>query len=155
QLLPSGIQGSVSTVPASFKDFIRDQAQRAAIRAMLWKSIEHIAALSERSGKELHLGLEPEPLCLLETSEETVVFLEEMQADRPADDRLRRLLGVNYAACHLAVEYEQPQDAIRRFQKHNVRISKLHLSSALRVHPTAPVRSALRAFADDTYLHQV
>ena len=36
-----------------------------------------------------------------------------------------------------------------------MRVSKIHLSSALRVRPTLEARDALRAFADDTYLHQV
>src|SRR5260370_1136965 len=37
----------------------------------------------------------------------------------------------------------------------DIKISKLHLSSALKVRPTAEVRQALAAFADDIYLHQV
>jgi len=84
-----------------------------------------------------------------------VDFLDRMRADRPGDDRLDRHLGVNYDACHLAVEFKEPADVLRRFKDHNVRISKLHLSSALKVHSDRATREALRAFADETYFHQV
>src|SRR5678815_2850685 len=63
QLVPQGIEGSVSTVPCSFKEFIKTGEQAKAIRDNLWKCVEHIADVSKRSGKLLHLGLEPEPLC--------------------------------------------------------------------------------------------
>jgi sugar phosphate isomerase/epimerase len=155
QIVPSGVEGSVSTVPCSFKEFINTEGQRRALRANLWQCVEHIAKLSERSGKKLHLGLEPEPLCYLETSAETVQFFEEMRVDRPNDPRLAEHLGVNYDTCHLAVEYEEPQDVIRSFQEHRIRISKLHFSSALKVRPTPEARQALKAFADDIYFHQV
>jgi hypothetical protein len=147
QLAPG--EGSVSTVPCSYKEFIKSPEQEKAMRDNLWKCVEHI------SGRNLHLGLEPEPLCYLETSQETVDFIQRMRADRPGDDRLDRHLGVNYDTCHLAVEYEDPLDVIRRFQKHHVRISKLHLSSALKVQCTPETRKALSSFADDVYFHQV
>jgi hypothetical protein len=155
EIVPTGVEGSVSTVPGSFKEFIQTEDQRRAMRSNLWQCVEHIAQLSERSGKKFHLGLEPEPLCYLETSAETVQFFEELRADRPNDSRLGEHLGVNYDTCHLAVEFEEPHDAIRSFQDHGVKISKLHLSSALKVRPTADVRQALKAFADDIYFHQV
>lgn len=155
QLVPEGVEGSVSTVPCSFKEFIKTEEQRRAMRGNLWRCVEHMAKLSERSGKMLHLGLEPEPLCYLETSAETVRFFGEIRADHPNDPRLEAHLGVNYDTCHLAVEYEEPADVVRRFQEHGVKISKLHFSSALKVRPTAEVRQALTAFADDIYFHQV
>jgi sugar phosphate isomerase/epimerase len=155
ELVPAGVEGSVSTVPCSFKEFITTEAQVRAMRDNLWATVEHIAAVSERCGKALHLGLEPEPLCYLETSEEAVRFLEQMRADRPGDVRLNAHLGVNYDTCHLAIEYERPADAIRRFREHQIKVSKIHLSSALKTRPTPEVRQALRAFADDIYFHQV
>jgi hypothetical protein len=155
ELTPEGLEGSVSTVPCSFKEFIQTEAQVRAMRDNLWRCVEHVAGLSARTGRNLHLGLEPEPLCYLETSEETVQFLERMRADRPGDERSEDHLGVNYDACHLAVEFEEPGEAVRRFQEHRVKISKIHLSSALKVIPTPAVRRALRQFADDTYFHQV
>lgn len=155
QLLPEGLSGSVSTVPCSFKAFITTPAQVARLRDNLWLCIEHIARLSEQTGRDLHLGLEPEPLCYLETSSETALWFEQMRAERGFDERLTRHLGVTYDACHLAVEFEEPADVLHQFAQHGIRISKIHLSSALRLRPSPETLRQLEKFADDTYLHQV
>lgn len=154
-LVPRGVEGSVSTVPASFKPLIKTQEQVARMRGNIWRAVEHIAKVRERTGKTLHLGLEPEPLCYLETSAETAAFFEEMRADRPGDERINDCLGVNYDCCHLAVEYEEPGKAIGHFEAHGIRISKLHFSSAMKVRPSAEARLALKKFIDPVYFHQV
>lgn len=155
ELVPAGVEGSVSTVPVSFKGFkLDDRAQRAA-RDNLWRCVEHIERVARRSGRELHLGLEPEPLCTLETTAEAVEFFHRLRADRPGDLRLDAHLGVNYDCCHLAVEFESPAEALGRLHRAGIRLGKLHLSAALKLHPTPAARQALHAFADDTYLHQV
>jgi hypothetical protein len=155
QLVPIGVEGSVSTVPGSFKEFIKTDEQRRAIRDNLFQCVQHVEKRSERSGRTLHLGLEPEPLCLLETTQETVDFFGRLREEHPGDARLEKYVGVNYDTCHLAVEYENPKEALARLLDHRIKISKLHLSSALKAHATADVRAALAAFADDVYLHQV
>jgi hypothetical protein len=155
QLVPEGVEGSVSTLPGSFKEFITSDEQRSQIRGNLWHCLDHIERCAVRHGRKLHLGLEPEPLGLFETSGETVRFFQQMEADRPADSRLRTFLGVNYDTCHLAVEYEEPVDVVAALQKEGILISKIHLSSALQLVPDVEGREWLRDFADDTYLHQV
>ncbi len=155
KLVPPGVEGSVSTLPGSFKEFITNTDQEKAIRDNIWRCVEHIADVSERTGRKLHLGLEPEPLGWFETSAETIRFFEQLRAEHPNDARLDEHLGVNYDTCHLAVEFEEPHEAIGALQRHKIKISKLHLSSALKVHPTPESRHALAAFADDIYLHQV
>jgi hypothetical protein len=125
------------------------------MRANLWRCVDRVAELSRKSGRELHLGLEPEPLCYLETTPETVRFFEQLRGDRPGDTRLDRHLGVNYDACHLAVEFEDAVESLQQLATAGIRLSKVHLSSALKVQPTAAAREVLRSFADATYLHQV
>jgi len=154
ELVPPGVEGSVSTVPVSFKGFKLDERQARAARENLWRCVDHLEQLTRRTGKTLHLGLEPEPCCFLETTGETVAFFEQLRADRPGDLRLEEHLGINYDCCHLAVEFEQPAEALARLRRGRVKISKIHLSNALKVHPTPEVRAALRAFADDIYFHQ-
>lgn len=155
QILPEGVAGSVSTVPVSFKAFDRDATALAQARRHLWECVESIETLVLRHRRDLHLGLEPEPLCTLETSAEAVDFFQQLRDDRPGDPRLEKHLGINYDCCHLAIEYESAMDALTRLRQHGVRLSKVHLSNALRVAPTIQARQALRAFAEDTYFHQV
>jgi hypothetical protein len=155
EILPAGIEGSVSTVPGSFKEFIQTDEQEKAIRENVWRCVEHISHLSKKSKRKLHLGLEPEPLCLLENSAETIQFFEQMRAEHKNDPRLEEFLGVNYDTCHFAIEFEEPQTALNSLRDAGIKISKLHLSSALKTKPTDEARAALKNFADDVYLHQV
>lgn len=158
QLAPAGQPCSVSTVPGSFKAFVAEEpARREAIFAQLTAAGRALAALARKTGRDLHLGLEPEPCCLIETSEETVRFFDDWRASDPAVDRedLRRHIGVNYDCCHLAVEFESAKGALDRIAAAGIRLSKLHLSSALRVSPNAAGRRALQSFVEPVYLHQV
>src|ERR1043166_618152 len=155
QILPAGIEGSVSTLPCGFKMLITTSEELKMIRDNLWRCVEHIARVSAQTGRKLHLGLEPEPLCLLETTGEVAQFFDRMRAEHRNDPRLTEHLGVNYDTCHLAVEFEEPRNAIPFLQQHGIKLSKFHLSSALTLRPTREARQALAAFADDVYLHQV
>jgi len=155
QLVPPGIEGSVSTSPGSFKDFIASPEQERAMRDNFWRCVEHIAALSEKSNRQLHLGVEPEPFGWFENTAETVRFFEQMRDEHPGDSRLERHLGVNYDACHFAIEFEDPAQAVATFQEHGIRLSKIHLSNAIRLRPTTTSLQQLAAFAEDVYLHQV
>jgi hypothetical protein len=154
-LLPPGLDGSVSTLPGSFKEFIVSQDQVQLIRDNIWSCVEHVSNVCERTGRELHLGLEPEPLGLFENSAETARFFDELRGQHREDPRFDRHLGVNYDTCHFAVEFEEPQSAVGLLRDHGIRISKIHISNALKLRPSPAALSALAAFAEDIYLHQV
>lgn len=154
-LLPPDVEGSVSTLPGSFKEFIHNSDQVQLIRDNLWRCVEHLSRLSDRLGRLFHLGLEPEPLGLFENSSETIRFFEELRQQHPKDARLERHLGVNYDTCHFAIQFEEPREAVDRFRAHGIRLSKLHISNALKLHPSPEALAELSAFADDIYLHQV
>ena len=157
QIAPPGMEGSVSTVPGSFKRFISSEDQLVAMRKNLADCGLHIDALSSKSGRDLHLGLEPEPLCLFETSAETVSFFDALLAAGVGDkDVLLKRLGVNYDACHLAVEYETAEESLGRLVDAGIRISKIHLSSALKVSDfSESTLKTLEGFCEEVYLHQV
>jgi hypothetical protein len=155
QLVPLGIEGSVSTLPGSFKDFITSPEQERAMRDNFWRCVEHVAALSEKANRQLHLGVEPEPFGWFENTAETVRFFDQMHDEHPDEARLESHLGVNYDACHFAIEFEEPAQAVMAFQERGIRLSKIHLSNALRLRPTDASLQQLAAFAEDVYLHQV
>lgn len=164
KIAPKAMAGSVSTLPGSFKEFIStNKTERAEQIAAIHKNLiachRHIAELAERSGRDLHLGLEPEPLGHFETSSEAVDFFEGLWAagerEGIAVNDLQRTIGVNYDTCHLAVQFEEPGEALQRLREAGIRVSKIHLSSALRLKPESDALQRLRTFEDEVYLHQV
>ena len=154
KLLPSGVSGSVSTLPGSFKEFINDDAaQGDLIVNNISQCGDHIIRLTEETGKDLHLGLEPEPLGWFETTDETVKFFDRFRSCK--GNVYDSVIGVNYDTCHLAIEFESAADAVAALRDNNIRISKLHLSSALRLSPSPQSLRILKDYEDDVYLHQV
>jgi sugar phosphate isomerase/epimerase len=168
ELLPAGQEGSVSTVPCTFKPWAEGRLE--AITGHLIRHVAHLAGIAARTGQTIALALEPEPYCLLETIEETVAFFNERLFDRrgvarlatltglspaAAEAAMRRHIGVCYDVCHAAVEFEDPQASIGQLRANGILIAKLQLSSALKV-AVFDQDSArqLAAFAEPVYLHQ-
>ena len=154
QLLQPGEEGSVSTLPGSFKEFHAP----GKIPELVFENINRCALgiekIRQKKGLDLHLGLEPEPLGSFETTEETICFFEQLHrfAQSP---HLKEIIGVNYDCCHLAVEYEDAQEGLNQLADADIRLSKLHLSSALRAEPSSKNLQLLQSFVEEVYLHQV
>src|SRR4051812_19932553 len=154
EIVPPGVAGSVSTVPCGFKELMRTAEQVAECRRKLWECVEFLEALSEKTGKAFHLGIEPEPLCVLENTCEVIEFFARLREELPNDAQWEQYLGINYDACHLAVEFEEAHTALASLVANGIKISKLHLSSALKVKGTPEAAEALSAFTDNVYFHQ-
>jgi hypothetical protein len=168
ELLPAGQEGSVSTVPCTFKPWAGGRLE--AITEHLVRHVAHLIGIAARTGQAISLALEPEPYCYLETVEETVAFFKERLFARDAVARLsaltglpagaaeaamRRHLSVCYDVCHAAVEFEDPQASLARLRAEGIAIGKLQLSSALRIAALDEAnRRQLAAFAEPVYLHQ-
>ena len=154
KILPSEVSGSVSTLPGSFKEFIfDDEEQGDQIIRNLGFCGNHIKQLRESTGKDLHLGLEPEPLGWFENTTETINFFERFRSVH--GDKFNSIIGVNYDTCHLAIEYENANESLSLLKEKNIRISKLHLSSALKLEPDSKTLNYLESYEEDVYLHQV
>jgi len=172
-LLPDdqpGLTGSVSTVPGAFRAAANVDAREVIAEALL-RHAAHLAALEDRTGRRVTLALEPEPMCLMETTAESAAFFEEFlftgeaaarfaalsgRTPAAAERLLRRHLGLCLDVCHAAVEFEAPADSLAALRRAGISVMKLQLSSALAVprmdHDAAEL---LRRFDDGVYLHQV
>jgi len=144
---------SVSTLPGSHKTFGADES---LIRRNLIELADWLENLAAETGHDFHLGLEPEPLGHFENTAETVAFFERLHAGAADLEAIRRRIGVNYDACHFALQYEDAGDSLDRMAAAGIRISKIHLSSALAFDPRdAAALEAIRAFDEPVYFHQV
>jgi hypothetical protein len=155
QLLPPGMSGSVSTLPGSHKTFNIGRTEIGRIFANLHACKNHIRRLSEQTGHDLHLGLEPEPLGLFETTGESLKFFGLYFDQYPGDKDLLQHVGINYDTCHLAIEYEDAQESLSRLKENGVRLSKLHFSNALSLKPTRENLERLAHYNEPVYFHQV
>ena len=152
-----GTGASVSTLPGSHKTFHADEKP---IMRNLLELANWLEGLAIRTGHDFHLGLEPEPLGHFENTEETLAFFERLHADpsNSGDDSdiIRRRIGVNYDACHFALEYDEAIKSLDALMQAGIRISKIHLSSALALDPRDPTAlAAIRSFDEPVYFHQV
>ena len=144
---------SVSTLPGSHKSFERDESRILGHLIELASWLDELAAAT---GLDFHLGLEPEPLGHFENTTETLAFFARLQAASPDPEMTRRRIGVNYDACHFALEYDVAHDALEALTGAQIRISKIHLSSALALDPRDPsALAAIRGFDEPVYFHQV
>jgi hypothetical protein len=155
QLLPKGMSGSVSTLPGSHKTFGITGDDIGMIFDNLRKCRDHIENVSAATGHDLHLGMEPEPLGLFETSGETLKFFGLYMDAHPDDKDFLKFIGLNYDCCHLAIEFEEAKSALERITGSGIRLSKLHFSNALRLKPTPENIERLRGFDEPVYFHQV
>jgi sugar phosphate isomerase/epimerase len=159
RLLPDGMEGSVSTVPGTFKPLATPGAVDRIADAML-RHCAHLVELERRTGKRITLAVEPEPYCFLETIEETIAFWQERLLSAAAasglgEEAVRRHLGVCYDVCHAAVEYEDPIGSLKALAAAGIRVTKLQLSAAIRVPVVDGTTEALlRPFDVGVYLHQ-
>ncbi|MEQ1861343.1 MAG: metabolite traffic protein EboE [Chthoniobacteraceae bacterium] len=166
--LPPEVDGSISTVPGSFKPWIETDADRTLIATNLAVVVAYLSALRDDTGQEIHLGLEPEPDCFLETTAETIAYFENfiltscvvevarlLSCDGTrAEEIVRRHLGVCLDTCHVALQYEDPLEALRAYRAAGIRISKIQLSAALTGPGEPETWEALKQFIEPVYLHQ-
>jgi hypothetical protein len=143
---------SVSTLPGSHKSFHADES-------LILHNLRNFALwlddLADTSNIDFHLGLEPEPFGHIENTEETLAFFDKLTTGDFIDAIARRI-GVNYDACHFAIEFDDAASSLDLLRAANIRLSKIHLSNALSIDPRNPeALSALRSFDEPVYFHQV
>ena len=181
QLLPDGMDGGISTIPLSYKPWLAEagpeerEAAWATIVGHLVEVAEHLVRLRERTGRLLHLDIEPEPNGLVESTPELVAFftgpLQRLGAPRLAsrlgtslDDAaqcLRKHMQVCFDSCHMAMQFEDAAQSIATLKAHGIGIGRLQISSALRVlfdgtdAQRDKVHRHLASLDNDVYLHQV
>jgi hypothetical protein len=177
-LLPENEEGSISTSPLSYKHWYLEQEFDAVFihtTNNILKVIEHLDEVYRRSGKVLHLDIEPEPDGFLESGPEFISWFEKYlvplgqqrlrdafgYSEEEVAQVLRRHLRLCYDVCHFAVGYENHREVLSTLGKKNILVGKIQISAALK--SLIPARgdardkvfAAFRDFDESTYLHQV
>jgi sugar phosphate isomerase/epimerase len=159
-LLADGVEGSISTVPLAYKGFSHPANHLDRCAALLLEMASACDRIHSETGRVIRLAIEPEPFCLVETTDEAIAFFDRLHK-RAADFRqlemARRHLGLCYDVCHQAVEFEDIPASIRSLDSAGVRINKVHITCAIELAvPGADAvgRRALAQYVEERYLHQ-
>ena len=177
RLLPEGMDGGVSTLPLSYKPWVGNAGEVwPAILIHLAEMTAGLVVLRERTGRFIHLDIEPEPYGLLESTLEFVDFFNgplmhfcaPILAERlscsveQARTRLREHIQACFDSCHMSIQFEDAAASLALFAKHGIAVGRLQISSALCImfdtglEAREQLRLRLAPFTEDgVYLHQV
>src|SRR5438046_3787705 len=116
ELLPADVaEGTISTLPLTYGPTARPSSAEDSATILAHLAVE-LDRLAERSGRQIRICLEPEPDCLVETSDQAIAFFH--QRLRPAVRRrgvdpaiVDRHLGLCSDACRPAVAIKSPASA--------------------------------------------
>jgi hypothetical protein len=165
-----GVEPTIQTMPLAFRPKAASEDYRAACARNVLRAVAHLVDLERRTGRRVKLAIEPEPFCLLETTEETVRFFQERFYSRAGADvvaaeagiplseafgALRRHLGVVFDICHQAVEFDDIPGSLRLLADAGVPVFKLQAAAALWVpEVTEEAVRELERFTRTIYLSQ-
>lgn len=170
RLLPENAVGSISTLPLGWgvsEDELAATKNLAANKfdsELAIASGRHLRSMSEflrqlesDTGRRIVVAIEPEPGCMLDTSEDICNFFDR----HLSDETNRRYITVCHDICHAAVMNEPQNAVIERYIRNGLTIGKVQVSSAIEVRwdelDTETGKAALNQlhqFAEDRYLHQ-
>ncbi len=176
-LLPEDMEGGISTSPISYKYWHSsdDATEKAFTKGAenLTEIILHLYHLETKTGKYLHLDIEPEPDGMIENSDEVLRFFSEYllpvakpilkdklgKSDSEAIELIHKYITVCYDICHFSLAFEEPEDTFTKFDNAGIKIGKIQVSAALKILSDADendaIWEALSLFNEPTYLHQV
>jgi hypothetical protein len=169
-IAPEGSSPSIQTAPLGFKPRVTGPEVIQAYTEHVLRVAAHAVALEARSGRQITLGIEPEPRCLLETTDETVAyFTEHLYSGRAAETlarltglpvseahgALRRHLGVTFDIGHQAVGFEDIPVSLGKLRDAGIPIFKLQEAAAVSIPEVTPAAlDSLAQFAKTVYLSQ-
>lgn len=170
KIIFKGESASISTVPCSYKSWIKTDNDVSEMVARLMNTVAHFAKLEEKTERLIHLGLEPEPDCYLETTDDVITFFKgaiiqkgipylasKMEiTENKAQALIARHLGICFDTCHIALQFEDLEESVNRIKDAGILISKAQISSAICMQNTVAARKELLdVFCDPVYLHQI
>lgn len=159
-LIPQGGEGSVSTLPLGWRmDWTAEHSRAAARNLAAFVTV--VREIAYKEGKVLRLGIEPEPGCIIETTDQVVAFWDaylrpEAEKAGITPEELAVFCGLCYDTCHQAVQFEEPIEVLKRLKANGIRIAKMQLSSAIefKADPERATRELRAKFVEERFLHQ-
>lgn len=156
--------GSISTLPIGWPESAAEAGADREDGTIVEAAGKHFRELAEylkkleaRTGRRIVVAIEPEPGCILDSTDDVIGFF---QSQLPGDAH-RRYLTVCHDVCHSAVMMEPQAEVLTRLSQAGISIGKVQVSSAvvadwqsMAIGRRREAIDQLQHFAEDRYLHQ-
>ena len=133
--------------------------QRCAVN--LRKCATQLAQLSQKTGRDYMVCIEPEPGCVIDSAKDVCDFFDQWLFTGTEEHHARKHIGVCHDVCHSAVMFEEQHDAFLAYWRSGIQVGKVQVSSALEVdfggladEQRSDALHQLRKFSEPKYLHQ-
>jgi len=166
----AGVSPTIQTAPLGFKPRVTGPDVVAAFTDNVLQVVAHLVRLEQTTGTLLTLGLEPEPRCYLETTDETIAYFRDYLYTGTAAQRvatlaqipmdtaisaLRRHLGVTFDIGHQAVGFEDIPVSLQKLVDAGIPIVKLQEAASMYIGEVTDEKiAALQRFTKTIYLSQ-
>ncbi len=159
-------EGGISTLPIGWRSDIADSPGSPSsieiTAGHLLELVDALASIEADTGTLIHVDIEPEPGCYLDTSDDVVRLFNDHLLPQCKDASLvRRHLRVCHDICHAAVMFESQADMIANYDAAGIAIGKVQVSCAVRAAfdsadpaERRAMLAQLRQFEEPRYLHQ-
>lgn len=165
--------GSISTLPISYKLWTKDNHKHY----VLYKTSKHLSDLlilliniKKQTKNIIHLDIEPEPQCTIETYKETHAFFEHWllpickkhlipkYKKQHLITHIYKHIKICYDICHFSVNFENHKEILNSIKQSKIKIGKIQISSALKIdlnnnNKTSQLKTLL-ALQNSPFLHQ-
>ncbi|MFT3948456.1 MAG: metabolite traffic protein EboE [Agriterribacter sp.] len=178
ELLPDEMEGSISTSPLTYRFWHKENEWNAVMKTAtinLLLVVDKLIDIKQKTGKVIHIDIEPEPDGLLDNGAEFLHWYlqyllplgiahlqESKRMDKSAAEKaIKAHIQLCYDVCHFAVGYEDHAAMIEAFEKQGIKTGKIQISAALKgrldgaVTEKEKVIEAFKNFNEPVYLHQV
>jgi len=170
EMAPEGVNPSIQSAPLGFKPKGTGPDIVKAYTENVVDVVAHLVKLEKDTGKIVTLGLEPEPRCYLETTDETITYFQDhLFAPQTAEHlakkagihaadaaaAMKKFMGVVFDIGHQSVGYEDIPASLHKLVAAGVPIVKLQEAASMHIPDVTQEKvDALQAFAKTIYLSQ-
>ena len=124
----------------------------------LLEVVEVLDQIAKKTGKVIHIDIEPEPDGLLSNHTDFVHWYEEVLLPSGDASLIRKHVQLCFDICHYGVSFDEPEASIAELKAKNIPVGKIQISSALRIdlrdQEEAKIEE-LKRYREPVYLHQV
>lgn len=152
--------GAISTLPLAYAKDWSSQLHQAAIEHLI-ELAQYLKQLEQNTQVRIQIGLEMEPDCVFESSQQLVDFFEQdliptaKNKGLAAQDILN-YIGCCFDTCHQAVMHEDIKLSLEQIREAGIQICKIQISNA--IHATVKNKHNIEALcqllSDKKFLHQ-